>query len=188
MEDAMTLLFLFGVPLFLLFLGLVVGTSVERRHFRSLERREQACTDVLVTQLRSFPAASAEPHTPTMVIAEVVIATDYLKTFLAAIRKIFGGEVRSYESILVRARREALLRLIEQAREAGFNALCNVRLNTADIGGSNVASGNQGRKMSVMGTILASATAYRADFAKLPTGTTLGPGRFGWVRESASKP
>lgn len=178
MQETLNLLLAVGIPLFLLFLGLTVGATVERRHFRDLERREQQYANFLVTQVRSFPAVESSPQTPTIVISEVVVATDYLKNFLAAIRKIFGGEVRSYETILVRARREALLRLIEQAQAAGFNALCNVRLETADIGG-NAATTNQSKKMAVMGTILASATAYRADVGQLPR-ESLGPGRFAW--------
>ena len=93
---------------------------------------------------------------PQMYVAEVVIATDYLKTFLAGLRKFFGGEIRSYQTLLVRARREATLRILEQARQQGYNAICNLRLENADIGGNNNAKG------VAMVAILASATAYRA--------------------------
>jgi uncharacterized protein YbjQ (UPF0145 family) len=89
-----------------------------------------------------------------MIVGESVIATDYLKTFLAGLRKIFGGELRSYQSLLVRARREALQRVVEEARRSGYNAICNVRLDGADVGG------NSKRRRVAMVCILASATAY----------------------------
>jgi uncharacterized protein YbjQ (UPF0145 family) len=85
----------------------------------------------------------------------VVIATDYMKSFLARVRNIFGGEVRSYTKLMIRARREAVVRLKHQAVELGYNALCNVRLETADIGGTA-----SGRGVS-MAAVLAWGTAYR---------------------------
>ena len=89
-------------------------------------------------------------------IGEVVIATDYLKSFQATIRKIFGGRLGSYQTLLDRARREALLRVIEQAQDQGYNAVCNVRLETADVGGNTSQ-----RRVAMVG-ILGSGTAYQA--------------------------
>ena len=48
------------------------------------------------------------------------------------------------------------MRIIEQARSQGYNAVCNVRLETADVGGSS------SRRRAAMAAILASATAYHA--------------------------
>ncbi len=148
-----------GVFLFLIGLGLFVGRYVERRHLADLQARELATRSTLVTQLKSFPDHTAGPSPPQLLVAEVVIATDYLKSFLAGLRNLFGGEVRSYQSMLVRARREATLRIVEKANRLGYNAVCNLRLETADIGGGTT-SGKRSRK--VMATILASATAYHA--------------------------
>lgn len=150
-----------GVPLFLLLLGLLVGRTTEQNHFRNLRQREHELRDMLVTQIRSYPGFRPGESPPRMIVAEVVIATDYLKSFLAALRNLFGGEMKSYETMLERARREATLRILEQARQAGYNAVCNLRLETADIGGSASPVNNQKRR-AVMATILASATAYHA--------------------------
>ena len=146
-------LFLF----FLILVGWICGRAAERRHYASLEGREAANGSFLVTQLKSFPAATAGP-TPGMVVAETVVATDYLKSFLANIRRLFGGEVRSYHSLLGRARREATQQLVEQALALGHNAICNVRIETADVGGSTAS-----KKGAAMVAVLASATAYTHD-------------------------
>ena len=61
-----------------------------------------------MTQIRSFPAYAAVGPLPTMLVAEVVISSDYLKSFLARLRNIFGGEIRSVGTLLERARREVL--------------------------------------------------------------------------------
>ena len=65
---------------------------------------------------------------------EVVIASDYFKTFAASLRKLVGGELRTYESLMERARREALLRMLESARRLGANCVLNVRFSTSNIG------------------------------------------------------
>lgn len=155
MSDVIGLLIVGGMTAFLLLLSLVVGGTIERRHFASLDRREAEHAGFLITQIRSYPGAVAGPAPPTMLCGEAVISSDYLKTWLGGIRKIFGGEMKSYQSLLVRARREALLRLIEEARRLGYNAVCNVRYDATDIGG-----GSKRRNKAVMVTILASATAY----------------------------
>ena len=142
---------------FLLSLGLFVGGHAERKHFRSIARRETEMADMLVTQLKTFPNYTVGHTPPCLLVGEAVIATDYLKSFLARIRNIFGGEVRSYQRLLVRARQEAVLRILEQARSQGYNAICNVRLESADVGGSAV-----NRRGAAMVAIIASATAYHA--------------------------
>ena len=143
--------------------GILGGRISEYRHFKSLERREEEVGDVIVTQLKSFPASSISREAPSIVYAETVIASDYLKTFLASLRGIFGGEVRSYQKMQERSRRETLLRLIESAQKQGFNAICNVRLETADVGGGAMT---RGKKAMPMACILGSATAYHASVSR----------------------
>jgi len=144
------------VLLAFLSLGFFVGGYSERRHLRDLAEREAAVGDLLVTQLKSFPAATASNRPPKLLVGEAVVATDYLKSFLAGLRNIFGGEVGSYQTLLSRARREAALRILEVARAEGYNAVCNLRYQTADVGG------NTSTRKTAMVAILASGTAYDA--------------------------
>ena len=48
------------------------------------------------------------------------------------LRKIFGGEVLSYETLIDRARREAVLRMKEEAEKA--DVILNLRIETSSIG------------------------------------------------------
>ena len=72
------------------------------------------------------------------------------------------GEITEAEAIEImseRARREATLRMIDQARLAGYNAICNVRYESADIAGN--AATNDGRtKPLKMASCTVSGTAY----------------------------
>lgn len=127
------------VPILLLSLGGVLGRLAERRHQRQMSRREDALAHIRLNDLDRLPADAAAGSSAALVVAEAVVASDYLKTFLAALRNFVGGEVRSFATLLARARREAFLRLIEQAHGLGHDAVCNVRLTTAQIGRTMVA-------------------------------------------------
>jgi uncharacterized protein YbjQ (UPF0145 family) len=144
-----------GIFLILIGFGLFLGSATERRHLRELDRREAENSDFLIAQTATFAEPVSGDLAPMLIVGEAVIATDYLKSFLSGLRKIFGGELRSYQSLLTRARREALQRIVDQARQRGFNALCNLRYDSADVGGNTTA------KRVATVAILASATAYR---------------------------
>ena len=141
-----------GPVIILLILGFSVGGWVERAHLRRLDRREKALRHVFVTDLKTLPAGcAAQPC--GLVTGEVVVASDYFKTFAAGLRKILGGELRTYDSLLTRARREALVRVMEAAHAMGANHVINVRLTTSNI------SGIQRRKAAAMVEVCAYGTA-----------------------------
>jgi uncharacterized protein YbjQ (UPF0145 family) len=148
-----------AIPAGLLALGFFVGRFQEQTHLASLDAREATLGHMLVTQVRSYPGIVPGAAPPRMIIAEAVIGADFLKVFQASLRKLIGGEVRSFQSMLTRARREATLRVLEEAHAAGYNAICNLRLNSADIGGNAASNRKQGMAMAA---IIASGTAYHA--------------------------
>lgn len=123
-----------GVPILLLAIGLGVGSALERAHLRDLAAREETLRGVVATNLRTAPPG-ARPTSATLVSGSVVIGGDYFKAIAAALRKIVGGEVRSLERMMQRARREALCRMLENARAQGATTVINVRFETSSIGG-----------------------------------------------------
>ncbi len=137
----------------LLGLGFSVGRWREYRHLRSLARREAESVDLRVLNLRTV-AEPGQVRQAALVIGEAVIATDYFKTFAAWLRGIFGGEIGAYNTLLTRARREALLRMIEQARRMGATEVWNVRFET-----SNILGGPGTRNAAVSVEVLAYGTA-----------------------------
>jgi len=119
------------VFLVLLTLGYGFGRRAESQHYKSIIAREK--------QLQSIPAVGmkvpplARPYTVTLVCGNVVISVDYFKRFLAGLRSLLGGRITSYESLLDRARREAILRMKEQAAGMGAKLIFNVQLTTASL-------------------------------------------------------
>ncbi len=116
----------------LLLLGYGVGRYLERRHYRSILRREREYGDVLLTTERR-PEPDLHLEGCELVVGSVVVSVDYFKRFLAALRNLVGGRMSSYETLLDRGRREAVLRMKRQARERGANMIFNVRFETSSI-------------------------------------------------------
>ena len=116
----------------LLALGYAAGTWAEKRHYRSILAREQATGHLPAVTVRSVDIPEDKIRSVRMVYGSAVISVDYFKRILAGLRNIFGGKVKSYESLLDRARREALLRMKEMA--VGATVIVNVRIETAAIG------------------------------------------------------
>ena len=121
-----------GVLVTLLVIGYFAGTYVERGHYASIRKREAQLGDVLAFAVR-FPFDRTTPQRAFLVHGAVVISADYFKTFVAGLRNLFGGRLRTYETLLERARREALLRLKEDARRRGAKLVICVRFETTTV-------------------------------------------------------
>ena len=145
-------LVIYGLPFLFFVVSGFAGVMIERRHYRSIRLREAATASLPVVNLRA-----PEPGRPVadarLVCASVVISHDNFKRFLAQLRKIFGGRLRSYESLLDRARREAVLRIKEQCPDA--HIVLNLRLETANI------ANTQGKKGIGALEVVAYGTAVR---------------------------
>jgi len=153
-EEIINLLLVVGIPLGLLAMALLIGGAVERAHLRRLDRREQGLSGILISDQRWLPAGWRVSD-GRVVVGECVIATDYFKVFVAGLRNLFGGRVRSYETLVGRARREALVRMLEQAAAAGCNVVWSVRIETSTIQGKQ-----QGKSGGI--EVMAYGTAMRA--------------------------
>ncbi len=144
----------FAPVVVLLTLGYFVGTWRERAHFRALARREAELRDILVVNLKAVTRPETVANAE-IVMSEAVIATDYFKGFVAGFRNFIGGRVTSYESLMERARREALLRLLDQTRAMGASELWNVRFETANV----LKQNGGGNSPAVSVDVIASGTA-----------------------------
>ena len=143
----------------LLALGYGFGQLAERRHYLSILKREADTLAVPAMTLKTLPPQLLD-CTVALVSGNVVISVDFFKRFLSSLRNLVGGRVKSYESLLDRARREAILRMKEAAIAQGAKVIANVRIETSSI------SKNSRGKQSV-GSI--EVLAY---------GTAIVPGKF----------
>lgn len=133
---------LFGgfVPIALLVVGYLVGTGREQAHLRTLDERERQYASVMKVNVRSLPENWDVKHAG-LVQGQAVIATDYFKSFRMKARNFFGGEAHGMQTLMQRARREAVIRMVEEATALGANAVWNIRIETSEMGQS---MGNKG--------------------------------------------
>lgn len=136
----------------LLLLGFIFGGIAERRHYRSIIERERNGR-VLVFPER-LPPPQSPPPTTTLVLGSVVISADYFKRFIAVLRMLVGGRLNTYETLLDRARREAILRMREEAEALGATTVFNVKLQTASIAGRSARAGVACLEVVAYGTAL----------------------------------
>ncbi len=122
-----------AVPIGLLLLGFLVGRFRERRHLAELDQREAAAAAVTVIDVAQVPPGFVGGN-GALVMGEVVIAADYFKSFLAGLRNLIGGEVKAYQTMLSRARREARLRMIGEAQALGAQLIVNARFEWSEVG------------------------------------------------------
>lgn len=119
------------VFLTLMLLGYGFGRYAEKRHYQRIMQREQELQKLPAITSKKLPDISNMES--ALVAGNVVVSVDYFKRFLAGLRNIFGGRVTAYESLLDRARREAILRMKEQADALGGKVIFNVKLETSSI-------------------------------------------------------
>ncbi len=55
------------------------------------------------------------------------------KDILAGLKNVFGGELKAYTDLLQEARKEAVERMVQQARSVGANAVLNIRFSTSSV-------------------------------------------------------
>jgi uncharacterized protein YbjQ (UPF0145 family) len=127
------------IPVVLLAVGFFVGRVLERKHYVSIRQRERNLQSVVALTTR-FPPPCVHIETADLVAGSVVISSDYFKSFVAGFRNLVGGRFRGFESLMERARREALLRLKAQAQAQGSSLVLGVRFHTTQVAGSTTPS------------------------------------------------
>ena len=130
------------VILVLLILGYFIGTHLEKKHYQSIIKREEILREIPAIASKILPP-DAVNYNQVLVMGNVTISIDYFKRFLAALHNFFGGRVTSYESLLDRARREAILRMKEDAADRNATLVLNIKYETASIykgGGKAIGS------------------------------------------------
>ena len=116
----------------LLALGYAFGRMAESRHYKSIIKRERQLRNIPAIA-QKYPPLTAKAYTTHLVAGNVVISVDYFKRFLAGLRNVVGGRVKSYETLVDRARREAILRMKKEAKELGADMIFNIKLETSSI-------------------------------------------------------
>jgi uncharacterized protein YbjQ (UPF0145 family) len=68
-----------------------------------------------------------------IVKGSIIKARWFGRDIAAGLKTIIGGEIKSYTDLLVKARDEALQRMVEEAKKKKADAIINVRFATSDV-------------------------------------------------------
>ncbi|MFH2059791.1 MAG: heavy metal-binding domain-containing protein [Pseudomonadota bacterium] len=115
----------------LLSLGYFFGRHAENKHYTSIIKREEYWLKIPTFSSKYVLEDDRKINYCHLVNGSMVVSVDYFKRILAKLRNFVGGNVVSYETLIDRARREAVLRMIESCPEA--DQVINLRLETSSI-------------------------------------------------------
>lgn len=109
--------FLFKAAIFIVLfcIGWAFGRHIEQKRFRELEQQEARLAYIKI-DISRFKTTQAMGQ---LISSNIVISHDYFKYVITSIQSFFGGRLTSYESIVERARYEAVVRLKLEAKKRG---------------------------------------------------------------------
>lgn len=118
------------ITLFLFFIGWGFGRFIEQKHLKELAEKEQRLLHIRI-DTNKFQTSEAQGQ---LISSNVVISHDYFKYIIAQIQNFLGGNLTTYESVVERARREAIVRLKQEAEKIGAKQIMGLRLSTTELG------------------------------------------------------
>ncbi|WP_372815569.1 YbjQ family protein [Psychrobacter sp.] len=134
MNNSLTQMLINYAPFILLFAaGWFFGSRHERQHLAQLSIAEQQLSHIMVSSERFYVPKLVAHTEGELVLGSVVIAQDYFKMIIARVLSIFGKNLTTYETLLDRARREALVRMRTEAQAKGYNHIYGLRLEVSNI-------------------------------------------------------
>ncbi len=144
---------MFDLALFLILLtmGYFSGRVTEHRHYKSILLREKVSLRLPTVTSNMLPEVD-QIENSFLVSGSCVISIDYFKRVLAGLRNIMGGRITAYETLIDRARREAILRMKNEA--LGSHIIVNTRVETASIFSSTNQNGIGSVEVFAYGTAI----------------------------------
>lgn len=134
MNDSLTqVLINYGPFVFLFAAGWFFGSRHERQHLAQLTVAEKALGDITVSSERLYRPKLAAGSEGELVLGSVVIAQDYFKMIIARVLSVFGKNLTTYETLLDRARREAIVRMRTEAKAKGYTHVYGLRLEVTSV-------------------------------------------------------
>jgi uncharacterized protein YbjQ (UPF0145 family) len=131
-----------------------IGKYFENKHYESIKSREARLINMSLIP-SDFKDDDSRIAASGMVSGGVVIGSDPFKRYIASLVNLIGGRVSVFESLLDRARREAVLRMKERAEKINADAIINFRIETMSI-----CSGNDAKPMGIV-EVMAYGTAIK---------------------------
>ena len=160
--DSTVLELIFGLIVLIIGLGLVpfyicMGLYIENKMLKQVEQDEKELAHIKVLEVKTVPEKYIQNGcTSQMVCGSITVASNYLRSYFASWRNIFGGEIKSYTLLLDIARRTAMVRMKREAEKLHADCIINIKYATANIMSSNTSASGTSVEVLVYGTALIS--------------------------------
>lgn len=113
--------------------GYFRGSRNYKAHIKQLDFEEQQVKDILIFATKYPDQSSSLPLDPILVAGSAVISVDHFRYFLSSLRKFVGGNYSVYEDLTLRARRQAIIRMKQQAQKYNTQMIFNVKYQTTPL-------------------------------------------------------
>jgi uncharacterized protein YbjQ (UPF0145 family) len=87
---------------------------------------------MIITNIEAVPGKNIVEHFG-LVSGSTIRAKHVGRDIMAGLKNLVGGELKGYTQLLQESRRQALDRMVDQARQLGANAIVNVRFSTSSV-------------------------------------------------------
>lgn len=87
---------------------------------------------MIITNIETVPGNTIVEHFG-LVSGNTIRAKHVGRDIMASLKNLVGGELKGYTQLLQESRRQAVERMVEQARQLGANAVINVRFSTSSV-------------------------------------------------------
>jgi len=124
----------FIIFIIIIFCGLFFGKCIEKKHYTSILEREEKYKKMVVLSDKDLKRAKNSMSEWELLVEGTVVSIDSFKKLMASFVNFFWGRMKSYESLVDRARREAILKVKKRASDLGYNIIANLRIETSSIG------------------------------------------------------
>jgi len=123
----------FLIFIIIILLGLYFWKRAEKKHYASITEREEKYKNLVVLSDKDLKRAKNQQSEWILLVEGTVVSIDAFKKLMASFVNLFWGRMKAYESLVDRARREAVLKVKERASRSGCNVIANLRLETSSI-------------------------------------------------------
>ena len=87
---------------------------------------------MIITNVETVPGKTIVEHFG-LVSGSTIRAKHVGRDIMASLKNLIGGELKGYTQLLKESRRQAMDRMVAQAKELGANAIVNVRFSTSSV-------------------------------------------------------
>ena len=109
------------------------GSMMEGGNIEKVQKNTRIADGALIlTNIESIPGKKIVEHFG-LVSGSTIRAKHIGRDFMASLKNIVGGELKGYTELLTDSRRQAVDRMINQARQLGANAIVNIRFSTSSV-------------------------------------------------------